>query len=161
MVQCAALNCTIKSGQGRIMYLFPRDPKFKKNGLWGWRETGLNTNNIPNCASCCIKTILSIVLYLAAIVHIFNQILIYQDIYKYNNPSGLVNFRFSTEVTTHLPVTVMDHWMQTCTLCRMKIKIYMTEHNMIMMFLCHLNQFNQEQKQVSNASRQCLKLHII
>lgn len=35
MVQCAALNCTIKSGQGLSMYLFPRDPKFRK--IWTLR----------------------------------------------------------------------------------------------------------------------------
>ena len=30
MVQCAALNCTIKSGHGISMYLFPKDAKLKK-----------------------------------------------------------------------------------------------------------------------------------
>lgn len=30
MVECAALNCTIKSGQGLSMCLFPRDPIFRK-----------------------------------------------------------------------------------------------------------------------------------
>lgn len=35
MVQCAALNCTIKSGQGLSMYLFSRDPKFRK--IWTLR----------------------------------------------------------------------------------------------------------------------------
>ena len=28
MVQCAALNCTIKSGHGISMYLFPKDAKW-------------------------------------------------------------------------------------------------------------------------------------
>lgn len=35
MVQCAALNCTVKSGQGLSMYLFPKDPKFRK--IWTLR----------------------------------------------------------------------------------------------------------------------------
>ena len=32
MVQCAALNCTIKSGHGISMYLFPKDAKLRK--IW-------------------------------------------------------------------------------------------------------------------------------
>ncbi|XP_062589461.1 THAP domain-containing protein 10-like [Saccostrea cucullata] len=32
MVQCAAFNCTVKSGQGKSMFLFPKDPKLKK--IW-------------------------------------------------------------------------------------------------------------------------------
>lgn len=32
MVQCAALNCTVKSGHGISMYLFPKDAKLRK--IW-------------------------------------------------------------------------------------------------------------------------------
>ena len=32
MVQCAALNCTIKSGHGISMYFFPKDAKVRK--IW-------------------------------------------------------------------------------------------------------------------------------
>lgn len=32
MVQCAALNCTVKSGQGLSLYLFPKDAKLRK--IW-------------------------------------------------------------------------------------------------------------------------------
>jgi hypothetical protein len=32
MVQCASLNCTIKSGHGISIYLFPKDAKLRK--IW-------------------------------------------------------------------------------------------------------------------------------
>ncbi|KAL3882473.1 hypothetical protein ACJMK2_028810 [Sinanodonta woodiana] len=32
MVQCAALNCTVKSGQGFSVYLFPKEPHLRK--IW-------------------------------------------------------------------------------------------------------------------------------
>ncbi|KAL3881363.1 hypothetical protein ACJMK2_027812 [Sinanodonta woodiana] len=32
MVQCAALKCTVKSGQGLSMYLFPKEPHLRK--IW-------------------------------------------------------------------------------------------------------------------------------
>lgn len=35
MVQCAALNCTVKSDQGLSIYVFPSDPKFRK--IWTLR----------------------------------------------------------------------------------------------------------------------------
>lgn len=40
MVQRVALNCTIKSGQGLSMYLFPRDPKFRKIWTLGLKRDG-------------------------------------------------------------------------------------------------------------------------
>lgn len=41
IVQCAALNCNINTGQGLIMYLFPKDPL----GIFGcsrWKEMAFN-----------------------------------------------------------------------------------------------------------------------
>jgi hypothetical protein len=32
MVQCAAISCTVKSGQGLNLYLFPKDAKLRK--IW-------------------------------------------------------------------------------------------------------------------------------
>lgn len=40
MVQCAAVNCTVKSGQGVSMYLFPNDPHLRNAWLTQMKRDG-------------------------------------------------------------------------------------------------------------------------
>lgn len=40
MVQCAALNCTVKSGQGISMYLFPNEPKLRREWTLKMKRDG-------------------------------------------------------------------------------------------------------------------------
>lgn len=51
MPQCAAFNCNVRSQKGVKMYLFPRDPKFRKIWMKNIRRDGfVATNTTRLCA---------------------------------------------------------------------------------------------------------------
>ena len=52
MVQCVAFNCNIRSQRGVSMYLFPKDPKFRKIWVRNLRRDGFKVTEFSKvCAN--------------------------------------------------------------------------------------------------------------